>query len=169
VPNSEFWYRLRPGLRPGVLSGVWNAEVAEAVTNLAGGLPGLDRPMSFGAWHGDWAPWNMTWAAGRIQLWDWEGYQEGVPLGFDLMHHTLQTAVVLNGEHPATAVPAVVARVTERLAAFGLDAAAAGLVPLLYLLHLIAGYAATGETGSRLARLETWLPQTLPTLVGRGV
>jgi hypothetical protein len=149
---------------------VWNAEVAAAAGQLAGGLPGIDRPMSFGSWHGDWAPWNMTWSAGQVQLWDWEGYQEDVPLGFDLVHHTLQTAVVQHGEHPAVAVPAVVSRVAGRLAAFGLDREAAGLVPLLYLLHLIAGFAATGETGSRLARLETWLPQTVPQLAAvRGV
>lgn len=151
LKQSPFWQRTTENLQ-GVA-----AEVAQ-------GLPGAEKPMSFGAWHGDWAPWNMTWAGGRCQVWDWEGFRPGVPLGFDLVHYELQKAVVIGGVHPVEAVPAVAAKVTARLGAFGLDRDEAALVPLLYLLNLIAEFTVTGESTSRLARLETWVPQTLPDL-----
>ena len=33
--------------------------------------------LDFGAWHGDWAPWNMGFADEGVLLWDWEGYEFG--------------------------------------------------------------------------------------------
>jgi hypothetical protein len=46
-----------------------------------------DRPLSVGAWHGDWTPWNMSRRRGRLQLWDWERFETGVPLGLDRCHY----------------------------------------------------------------------------------
>lgn len=48
------------------------------------------RDVTLGCWHGDWVPWNMSWAGERIQLWDWEHYSEGVPVGWDLLHFGAQ-------------------------------------------------------------------------------
>lgn len=63
------------------------------------------RDVTIGCWHGDWVPWNMSWAGERIQLWDWEHYSEGVPVGWDLLHfgaqqlrNTKGTAVRLEDE-----------------------------------------------------------------------
>lgn len=49
-----------------------------------------DREVEFGSWHGDWAPWNMGYRDGRVQLWDWERFASGVPVGFDAVHFRAQ-------------------------------------------------------------------------------
>ena len=46
-----------------------------------------ERPVPVGAWHGDWTPWNMSRRRGRLQLWDWERFETGVPLGLDRCHY----------------------------------------------------------------------------------
>lgn len=46
-----------------------------------------DRPLRFGGWHGDWTPWNMGRRRGRLQLWDWERFETGVPTGLDRCHY----------------------------------------------------------------------------------
>jgi Phosphotransferase enzyme family len=46
-----------------------------------------DRDTVPGAWHGDWTPWNMARRRGRIQLWDWERFDTGVPRGLDRCHY----------------------------------------------------------------------------------
>jgi hypothetical protein len=48
------------------------------------------RDVTLGCWHGDWVPWNMSWAGEHIQLWDWEHYSEGVPVGWDPLHFGAQ-------------------------------------------------------------------------------
>jgi hypothetical protein len=49
--------------------------------------------LSFGSWHGDWGPWNMSWAAGRPQVWDWERFATDVPIGLDAVHFTAHRAL----------------------------------------------------------------------------
>ena len=49
--------------------------------------------LPFGAWHGDWTPWNMASTRGGLLVWDWERFTVGVPLGFDALHHWLQAQV----------------------------------------------------------------------------
>jgi hypothetical protein len=39
--------------------------------------------LHFGAWHGDWTPWNMASTRGGLLVWDWERFTVGAPLGFD--------------------------------------------------------------------------------------
>lgn len=46
-----------------------------------------DQPLSLAGWHGDWTPWNMSRHRGRLQLWDWERFETGVPLGLDRCHY----------------------------------------------------------------------------------
>lgn len=46
-----------------------------------------DRALPVGAWHGDWTPWNMSRRRGKLQLWDWERFETGVPLGLDRCHY----------------------------------------------------------------------------------
>jgi hypothetical protein len=49
---------------------------------------------SFGTWHGDWSPWNLGFADGRLVAWDWEYAADGVPLGFDVLHFHFQVAFI---------------------------------------------------------------------------
>lgn len=44
------------------------------------------------AWHGDWAPWNMTLETDSVLLWDWEHYEEAALAGFDHIHFLAQHA-----------------------------------------------------------------------------
>ena len=48
------------------------------------------RPVDFGSWHGDWAPWNMGYRDDIVQLWDWERFSSPVPIGFDAIHFAAQ-------------------------------------------------------------------------------
>lgn len=167
LADSAFWRRLRDRLlavpdRPGVADAL-----ADAVrrTEAARGR----EPVPMGCWHGDWAPWNMTTDGDDVLVWDWETFAGDVPVGFDRVHYSLQSAVVLDNVHPREAVPRAVGHAGAELAAFDLPAAAGRLVVLLYLLHLVAGFLASGEDSSRLARLDSWVPAALPALTDQVV
>jgi hypothetical protein len=56
-----------------------------------------DRPQPVGAWHGDWTPWNMSRRRGRLQLWDWERFETGVPLGLDRCHYAINAVCRRDG------------------------------------------------------------------------
>jgi hypothetical protein len=43
-----------------------------------------------GAWHGDWAPWNVGRDAGTFWIWDWEHWRTDVPVGLDVPHYVFQ-------------------------------------------------------------------------------
>ncbi|MBA2574837.1 MAG: hypothetical protein H0V02_08650 [Nocardioidaceae bacterium] len=49
-----------------------------------------ETSLELGWWHGDWVPWNMGWDHHKIQLWDWEHFAEGVPVGWDPLHYLSQ-------------------------------------------------------------------------------
>jgi hypothetical protein len=54
--------------------------------------------LAFGAWHGDWGPWNMSWHDGISQVWDWERYEPGVPVGLDAVHYQALPALLQVGD-----------------------------------------------------------------------
>src|SRR3954454_8000055 len=58
------------------------------------------RGVAVGAWHGDWAPWNMATTSRGVGVWDWERFSSGVPLGFDALHYQLQIGLVPRGQEP---------------------------------------------------------------------
>lgn len=49
--------------------------------------------LPFGAWHGDFGPWNLNFNGGKPMIWDWERYQTDVPLGIDAVHYTAHRAL----------------------------------------------------------------------------
>lgn len=102
---------------------------------------GLALPL--GGWHGDWAPWNMGWHAERVQLWDWERYAHGVPVGFDAVHYRAQP-VRHDRDGLRAAEDALVADVPRLLAGLGVPDAAgtADAVLVLYLLEIACRYLA---------------------------
>ncbi len=97
--------------------------------------------VAFGAWHGDWTPWNMAWHGGRVQLWDWERFDPDVPAGLDLLHYRLQTG----GGYSAWPDAAI-------LAPLGQEGRIAAITVELYVLELTRRYlcAAQGELGEPL-------------------
>ena len=87
------------------------ASAAEMLAHHAG-----DRNLRYGAWHGDWAPWNMANLADALLVWDWERFATGVPVGFDAVHHELQRRIQTTDD-AAGAVEATVRKAAELLAA----------------------------------------------------
>ncbi|RKS72069.1 hypothetical protein BZB76_4882 [Actinomadura pelletieri DSM 43383] len=96
-----------------------------------------DLVLDFGAWHGDWTPWNMAWHRGVLRLWDWERFARGVPNGFDLLHYRLQEAMRTASGPPYATWPDGAAAVLEPL---GLTGEAAAATVRLYLLELCRRY-----------------------------
>lgn len=123
-----------------------------------------DRDLLFGAWHGDWTPWNMSMGAEDVLLWDFERFSVGVPLGFDALHYALQRDIVSRGGDPTTAVLSLLADAPRLLTRFDIDEPTARVTVLLYLVDLAARYMTDrqAEAGAALGALGRWL---LPTLL----
>jgi hypothetical protein len=159
---GSYWHELRQRLaavadRP---EGVGLASAAELLVKHAG-----ETVFRYGAWHGDWAPWNMANVDDALLVWDWERFATGVPLGFDAVHHELQRRIQSTGD-AKDAVEATVQRAAELLAPFGVPAEARTVTALLYLVDLATRYLTDrqAEAGARLGVLGTWL---LPVLIRR--
>jgi hypothetical protein len=99
--------------------------------------------LRYGAWHGDFTPWNLQWRGDGIQVWDWERFAPGVPLGFDVLHYRRS---LLGG------VPGLARHAAHDLARIGVPAELAGVTTTLYLVELCVRYllAAQAETGEPL-------------------
>ncbi len=63
--------------------------------------------LDFAAWHGDWSPWNMAWRSRKVQLWDWERFETGVPMGMDRIHYVLSALARTDGFSAPTIVRAL--------------------------------------------------------------
>lgn len=116
--------------------------------------------VQFGSAHGDLHPGNLGVARdGLPVLWDWERWMHGVPVGFDLLHHDLQSWVVIERVEPEVAAHRLVSTAAAILAPLGVTAEAAPYVAKDYLVRLAARYVddAQDEAGSRLGRVESWL------------
>ncbi|WP_250028495.1 hypothetical protein [Paractinoplanes maris] len=162
LTGSAYWHELRARLdavgdRP---EGVALASAAELLVRRAG-----DLVLRYGAWHGDWAPWNMANIADTLLVWDWERFAGGVPLGFDAVHHELQKRIQETPD-AKDAVEATVRGAAELLAPFGVPVAGREVTALLYLVELATRYLTDrqAEAGARLGVLGTWL---LPVLIRR--
>jgi hypothetical protein len=126
--------------------------------------------LEFGAWHGDWAPWNLAVTRDGLLVWDWERFAAGVPVGFDSLHYWLQTAVVTRRQDPAAAAVQCAGQAPGLLAPLGVDPAAARVTAWLYLSELSARYLADrqAEAGARLGAPGRWLiPALAAALAGK--
>jgi hypothetical protein len=127
-----------------------------------------DLGLRYGAWHGDWAPWNMASTEDALLVWDWERFTPGVPHGFDALHHDLQRRLQ-SGVDPKEAVEQTIRNSGGLLSAFEVVPDCAEITALLYLVDLAARYLADrqAEAGARLGVLGTWLLPVLVERVGR--
>lgn len=166
LDDAEYVLRLRDRLD--ALDDTADArELRASATQLLDASIG-DR-LTFGAWHGDWTPWNMAMLAGTCLVWDWERFCLDVPLGFDALHYRLQHDIVIAHRDPASTVDRVIARAAELLAPFypsPQPPRLARLTALLYLIDLATRYLTDrqAEAGAKLGALGTWL---IPVLVRR--
>jgi hypothetical protein len=160
--DSAYWHELRGRLAAvdDRSEGAGLASAAELLVKHAG-----ETVFRYGAWHGDWAPWNMANLADALLVWDWERFATGVPLGFDAVHHELQRRIQSTAD-AKDAVEATVHRAGELLAPFGVPAEGREVTALLYLVDLATRYLTDrqAEAGARLGVLGTWL---LPVLIRR--
>ncbi|MEU6859071.1 hypothetical protein AB0B28_09410 [Glycomyces sp. NPDC046736] len=161
--ESDYAARLR-----GRLKALTDRGETDADTLQTAGETLLDRyaatELTFGAWHGDWAPWNTRETAEVIYLWDLERFETGVPYGFDAAHYRLQDDIVTRGTDPTTAVLGLVAGAPATLAPMGVAPSEAEPTALLYLVDLAARYMGdqAERAGAALGALGRWL---LPTLL----
>jgi len=102
-----------------------------------------DTELVHGAWHGDWGPWNMGWHRGRPQLWDWERFGIGVPVGFDAAHYLAHPALAAVGSRaPALAALAgPVAAAVAEVTGCEPDSAVPAAVVDAYLIELAVRFA----------------------------
>jgi len=70
----------------------WRWQQLGAAT-LAAATRDLERlTVPCGYWHGDFAPWNTRVQDNRLAVFDWESCEEGVPIGWDTFHFSVQVA-----------------------------------------------------------------------------
>lgn len=162
LADSAFWERLQA--RAAANRGPHAAQLRRglAAADAAYG----DRLVTFGAWHGDWTPWNMAVHEDAFVVWDWERFQQGVPLGLDAVHFHLQREM-RRGREPVEVARDTLARIDELLLPWALQGTEARCVFALYLLAIGSRYAADDQrgAGARLGDLDSWLFQVLDDVV----
>lgn len=106
--------------------------------------------LSFGAWHGDFGPWNMARTASAPMVWDWERYSDSMPLGIDLYHFAAHEFLTDIGDYTAarTSLSGSELRNTAlSLHGFYTPSAQqlADVLPLLYLATMATRFVADGH------------------------
>lgn len=89
-----------------------------------------------GAWHGDWAPWNLATRGAELHAWDWEQGGDQVPLGFDVIHFYFQTGFIRDGMDLEVAIRHASAASAEALGRLGTPRGASSVLLGLYLLEI---------------------------------
>jgi hypothetical protein len=160
LTDSPYWQALQNRMQE-LPASTYTSLVSDAMQQLA--QPVSSTPIGFGAWHGDWAPWNMTFRDGRIQAWDWEHFGRDVPVGFDAVHFAIQEQLVTHGRSAADSVHVVMSEVADLLEPVGVRREDADLVALLYLIEIATRYVHDGEVdaGTRMGNLDSWLAPAL--------
>lgn len=160
LASSEYYRLLRSRLdtAPG---GPERDAIRHALDTLAA-LAG-DTVLTFGSWHGDWAPWNMASTGRGLLVWDWERFTGNAPVGFDALHYWLQGEAAKN--EPRLAASRCLDRAPRQLAPLGVRARQAQVTGILYLADLATRYIADkqAEAGAQLGATGTWL---IPVITG---
>jgi hypothetical protein len=145
LAESAWWRRLL-----GRIDGSDGEEQRRAAGRIAAACG--ERELAFGRGHGDWTPWNMADAGGRLAVWDWERATADAPVGVDAAHYCLLVALNARGLPPEKAVPDTVGRLPRVLQGLDVPASDARLVVSLELLEMSVRFAearAAGVTGLR--------------------
>jgi len=102
--------------------------------------------IAFGAWHGDFTPWNMARLGDTTYLWDWER-AASAPAGLDLLHFLFQSVCRFDHQTPADAVEICSERTPALLSALDVPPATEPALWLLYRLELLLRYDEARMTG----------------------
>jgi hypothetical protein len=148
LADSPYWGGVRDRL-----SALGGSDVLQRAVDWIERRHGGDD-IAFGAWHGDFTPWNMArpggsggpGEAGRTYLWDWER-AGAAPAGLDLLHFLFQGVCRFEGQAPAAAIASSSERVASLLAALDVEAGSEPALWLLYRLELLFRYDEANMTG----------------------
>jgi hypothetical protein len=115
--------------------------------------------LTYGAWHGDFTPWNTASTASRLLVWDWERFASAVPLGFDALHYWLQGQVRRRSRDPQAAAADCADSASQLLQPLGIGKAEARLTAILYLADLAIRYLADQQAriGAQHGAAGRWL------------
>lgn len=94
--------------RVGLVSRLGAGEPDDTTAFLHQALAWLDEAwgqeeIPFGAWHGDWMPWNLLRSGNDLWVWDWERSASGVPVGLDAAHFRFDIESKIRGRSPEEA------------------------------------------------------------------
>lgn len=122
--------------------------------------------LEIGSWHGDLTRWNLATHRGVTQVWDWERFDSGVPVGFDALHHFFLPRLAAGGPLDSAGVE-LIERSEEILEPFELRAGESRVIALLYLLEIASRFSGDGQAAvaNAAGRVETWLLPVLETVV----
>jgi hypothetical protein len=166
VSRSGYWRGLRSRLEACPPS-----ETAGALLRVMHDLEAMANTtrLAFGSWHGDWTPWNMAFSGGRVLVWDWERFEDGVPVGFDAVHYQVQRAVTRNGTEAQAAAEIALFTAPMTLGPLGVRPGLAVFVAALYLIEIATRYLhdEAAEAGAALGDVGNWLLPTLSRFAGR--
>jgi hypothetical protein len=153
---SPYWTALRARI-----DALPATEAARTLADLGAGIEERfgDVPLTLGAWHGDWTPWNTALAGERLLVWDWERFASAVPVGFDAVHWELQQDLVNRMADPSESARRSLASAPTVLEPFGVTAAHARVTTVCYFAELATRYLADrqAEAGARLGNVGGWL------------
>jgi hypothetical protein len=166
LSGSGYLCRLRSSLA-GADESSDQAALMQALDTLTARADGTT--LAFGAWHGDWAPWNMANTGRGLMVWDWERFTSGVPEGFDALHYGLQAGLKMWHRDPRDAAARCISGAPQVLSPFGIDAFTARVTAILYLTDLATRYLVDrqAQAGSPLGAPGTWLLPAIRNEMGR--
>jgi hypothetical protein len=95
--------------------------------------------LRFGAWHGDFTPWNMARLDRRVFVWDWER-GAAAPVGLDLLHFLFQSVCRFEGRNPTQAVEICRERTPGLLARLDVSPGTESALWSLYRMELLFRY-----------------------------
>jgi hypothetical protein len=95
--------------------------------------------IDFGAWHGDFTPWNMARLDEATYVWDWERAGPA-PAGLDLLHFLFQTVCRFEGKPPADGIESCSERAATLLTVLDVKPGSLPALWLLYRLELLLRY-----------------------------
>lgn len=122
-------------------------------------LDDADPDLWVGSWHGDLNPGNVAVREDGVLVWDWERFEDGLPVGFDLLHHDLHEQVTVAQVEPRAAAESLIRLAATTLRPLGVPPEMATVFARLYLVSLAARYLGDDQdlAGSVLGRVEQWL------------
>jgi hypothetical protein len=140
LADSPYWAGVRERL-----AGQGGSDVLQRAVDWIEQRHGGDD-IAFGAWHGDFTPWNMARSGDTTYLWDWER-AAAAPAGLDLLHFLFQGVCRFEGQTPAAAVDRCSERLPSLLPVLNVETGSERALWLLYRLELLFRYDEARMTG----------------------